>query len=66
MPAVLAVRAMLLGYAVECGLKALWLRTGKDLIRGGKYRGVNGAQDHNLVQLANVVGLLTMRTRQLC
>ena len=26
MPALLAVRAMLLGYAVECALKALWVR----------------------------------------
>jgi hypothetical protein len=56
MPTVLAVRAMILGYAVECGLKALWLKQGNELITGGKYRGVKGAQDHNLVQLAKVVG----------
>jgi hypothetical protein len=56
MPAILAVRAMLLGYAVECGLKALWLRKGNQLIAGGKYQGVKGAQDHNLVQLCKVVG----------
>jgi hypothetical protein len=56
MPAILAVRAMLLGYAVECGLKALWLRKGNELVTGGKYRGIRGAQDHNLVQLANAVG----------
>jgi hypothetical protein len=56
MPAVLAVRAMLLGYAVECGLKALWLRAGNQLISAGKYQGVKGAKDHNLVQLAKVVG----------
>ena len=56
MPAVLAVRAMLLWYAVECGLKALWLRKDNQLISGGKQKGIKGAQDHNLVQLANVVG----------
>jgi len=55
MPAVLAVRAMLLGYAVECGLKALWLRNGNQLISGGKYQGIKGAQDHDLLQLAKVV-----------
>ena len=57
MPALLAVRAMLLGYAVECALKALWVRKeGNDLIRNGKYVGVTGAGDHNLVQLAQQAG----------
>jgi hypothetical protein len=57
MPALLAVRAMLLGYAVECVLKALWVRKkGNDLIRNGKYVGVKGARDHNLVQLAQQAG----------
>jgi hypothetical protein len=59
MPALLAVRAMLLGYAVECALKALWLRKkGNDLIRNGKYVGVKGAGDHNLVQLAQQAGFI--------
>ncbi len=35
MPALLAVRAMLLGYAVECALKALWVRKGNELIKNG-------------------------------
>jgi len=59
MPALLAVRAMLLGYAVECALKALWVRKkGNDLIRNGKYVGVKGAGDHNLVQLAQQAGFV--------
>lgn len=44
---------MLLGFALECGLKALWLRRGNDLIVNGRYRGVSGAHDHDLVQLAH-------------
>lgn len=52
MPMLLCVRAMLLGYAIECALKALWLRMGNKLIRDGRYRGVTGANDHNLPQLA--------------
>ena len=59
MPALLAVRAMLLGYAVECALKALWVRKkGNDLVRNGKYVGVKGAGDHNLVQLAQQAGFI--------
>lgn len=59
MPALLAVRAMLLGYAVECALKALWVRAeGNNLIRNGKYVGVTGAGDHNLVQLAQQAGFI--------
>jgi hypothetical protein len=33
MPMLLCVRAMLLGYAIECALKALWVRKGNRLIR---------------------------------
>jgi hypothetical protein len=65
MPTILAVRAMLLAYAVECGLKALWLRKGNQLIVGGKYRRVKGAQDHNLVQLAKVVGFTVSQTDEI-
>jgi hypothetical protein len=58
MPMVLCVRAMLLGYAIECALKALWLTKGNKLIRDGKYRGVTGANDHNLPQLAQAAGFI--------
>jgi hypothetical protein len=51
MPFLYGIRAMLLGYALECGLKALWLRQGNKLVVNGKYRGVAGANDHDLVQL---------------
>ena len=52
MPLLYGVRAMLLGFALECGLKALWLRHGHKLIVNRKYKGVKGANDHDLLQLA--------------
>jgi hypothetical protein len=58
MPSLLAVRAMLLGYALECTFKALWLRNGNSLVQGGKYVGLPGTQDHNLVQLAKASGFV--------
>jgi len=58
MPMLLCVRAMLLGYAIECGLKALWIRKGNKIISNGKYRGVKGANDHNLTQLAQAAGFI--------
>lgn len=54
MPMLLAVRAMLLAYALECHFKALYLRRGNELVSAGKYVGVNGANDHDLLQLAHV------------
>ena len=62
MPMLLCVRAMLLGYAIECALKALWVRKGNKLIRDGKYRGVVGANDHNLPQLAKAAGFIPTTT----
>jgi hypothetical protein len=57
MPAVLAVRAMLTGYAIECSLKCLWVKTGHRIVEKGKFIGVRGAgSDHNLIQLASAVG----------
>lgn len=56
MPMLLCVRAMLLGYALECCLKALWVKRGNKLIHNGKYEGVKGANDHDLVQLAQATG----------
>jgi len=62
MPMILCVRAMLLGYAIECALKALWVRKGNKLISNGKYRGVTGAKDHNLPQLAQAAGFIPTTT----
>ncbi len=57
MPAVLAVRAMLLGYAIECSMKCYWVRKGNNIVENGKFVGVKGAGgDHNLVRLAVAVG----------
>lgn len=54
---VLFPELMLKGFAVECLLKALWLKHGNKLAIGGKYVGVKGAADHDLLQLADTVEL---------
>ncbi len=56
MPLTLCVRAMLLGYAIECALKGLWVKDGHKIATGGRYVGVTGAKDHDLMQLAKAVG----------
>lgn len=56
MPLTLCVRAMLLGYAIECGLKGLWVKKGNKIVQGGKYVGVAKCRDHDLVQLSGAVG----------
>jgi len=50
-----AVELMLKGMAVECLLKALWLKQGNKLVEAGQYSGVPGAGEHDLPQLASVV-----------
>lgn len=54
----LCVHAMLIGYAIECALKGLWVKKGHMLVDRGRYRGVQGARDHDLVQLAAVAGFI--------
>jgi hypothetical protein len=56
MPLALAVRAMLMGYAIECALKARWLRNGNRLVVSGRFQNVPGVKHHDLLQLARVVG----------
>lgn len=57
MPSVLAVRAMLLGYAIECAMKCYWLKLGNKIVKNGKFIGVPGAGDgHNLIKLSGIVG----------
>jgi len=63
MPLTLCVRAMLMGYAIECALKALWVKKGNKVVdvKKGKYVGVGKSQHHELVQLSHAVGFsLTM------
>ena len=50
---------MLRGFAVENMIKALWVKQRNPIVRGGKYIGVARAGDHDLVQLADAVGLTT-------
>jgi hypothetical protein len=62
MPSVLAVRAMLLGYAIECAMKCYWLKSGNKIVKNGKFIGVPGAGDgHNLIQLSKIVGFSPTR-----
>jgi hypothetical protein len=60
------VQAMLLGYSVECSLKALWLkkdfrytRSGAGFMRDGKFqlRAMPGALRHDLRRMAVEVGI---------
>jgi hypothetical protein len=46
---------MLRAMAVECLLKALWLKSGGQLAKNGKYRGIPGTRDHDLASLADKV-----------
>jgi len=55
-----AVEKMLQGFAVECLLKALWVKQGHRLADKGRLVGVTGVKDqHDLRHLAKVVGLTT-------
>lgn len=56
MPLTVCVRAMLLGYAIECALKGLWVKKGNKVVQNGKYVRVGRGQDHDLVQLSRTVG----------
>jgi hypothetical protein len=56
MPLTLCVRAMLFGYAIECALKGLWVKKGNKIVLNGKYVGVSGSKDHDLVGLSKAVG----------
>ncbi|MDP3028211.1 MAG: hypothetical protein Q8O04_01675 [Deltaproteobacteria bacterium] len=47
------VELMLRGFAVECLLKALWVKQGGTICSDGEYVGVLGAGDHDLLQLCN-------------
>jgi hypothetical protein len=55
MPARNAVYAMLLGYALECALKGLWVKAGKKIIDNGKYVGVFRTRDHEIGKLARAI-----------
>jgi hypothetical protein len=52
-----AVYAMLLGYAFECGLKGLWVQKGNRIVADGRLQRIANVGDHELLQLANAVGI---------
>jgi hypothetical protein len=43
--------------AIECLLKALWVKRGHRLVEGGQYKMVPGAGPHDLVQLGRALEL---------
>src|SRR5205823_1857340 len=47
-----AVEAMLLGFAIECLLKAIYIKGGNTLVKQGSYAHIPHAADHDLIQLA--------------
>src|SRR5262245_57038071 len=49
------VYGMLLGYAIECALKGLWVKAGEKIVNGNNFLGVPGAGEHQLRQLAQIV-----------
>ena len=52
-----AVQAMLLGLAIECLLKGMWIKAGNTLTKDGRYARVPEAGDHELKQLAHAAGV---------
>ena len=48
---------MLAGFAVECLIKAVWLKTGNELVRDGEYKGILRNERHQLVPLCDRVGI---------
>ena len=53
----LSTELMLRGYAIECLLKGIWVSQGNQIVQNGKYIGVTGANQHNLIELAKKVNL---------
>lgn len=49
------VEIMLRGFALECLFKSLWVAHGNPLVENGRYRGVPGAGQHDLAQIAAVL-----------
>jgi len=48
---------MLAGFAVECLIKAVWLKKGNELVRDGKYKGILRNERHQLVPLCDRIGI---------
>lgn len=49
---------MLLAFAIECLLKALWLKQGNRLAENGELKKIPNCGDHNLVEYGNATGLI--------
>lgn len=51
------VALMLRGYALENLLKGLWVQSGNALAVDGRFKGIPGASDHDLVQVCKALGM---------
>jgi hypothetical protein len=51
------IELMLRAMAVECLLKAIWVHSGHKLSNGGDFKPIPGAGNHDLVQMADRVGV---------
>ena len=55
---------LLVGYAQECGFKGLWVSNGGALIKNRKVGGIEGVNDHDLLELSRKAGVHLSKTEQ--
>jgi hypothetical protein len=55
---------MIAGFAVECLIKAVWLKNGNEPVRDGEYKGVLRKEGHWLAPLCDRVGIRVSLTER--
>ncbi len=55
MDSLAVVEAMLLGFGLECLLKAMWIKGNNSLTESGRLRGIPRVGDHELLKIARAV-----------
>jgi len=61
---VLFPELMLRGFAIECLLKSIWLKNGGKLTANGEYKGIPGANSHDLLQLSDANKISFTKTQR--
>ena len=51
------IEPMLMSFAIECLVKALWIKKGNEIARNGKYIPIIKNEGHRLVPLCDAVGI---------
>jgi len=51
------VMKMLIGFAIECLIKAVWLKDGNKLCSEGKFIGIEGIKNHKIHEMISKIGL---------